>query len=219
MKKFLIALLLGATCTTMSAKAIYGFAPQSDSSNRESTTKSSNQFTNISNLILTDFKSNLSTLKASNNVNINFLFQEVPIFKATVYLSAAIQGYIQDEQLIDIAEDIVEEDSGVIKESQIFINNYAANEKIDAAANDKYLKDSKVILDKLVKNLDSLDKNASNELSYINQMELLIEGSKELADVIIKYTSDDTIKKIAADIVNNADYHLKSLREIKPAFK
>ena len=55
-------------------------------------------------------------------------------------------------------------------------------------------------------------------MTYINQVQYLIEASKSLANLINKSTENNIIKEMAEDIINNADNNLETITEIKPAF-
>ena len=72
---------------------------------------------------------------------------------------------------------------------------------------------------KLFNNLNKINPDESDSLTYINQIQYLIEASKSLAKLINESTKDNIIKEMSQDIINNADSNLETITEIKPAIK
>ena len=92
------------------------------------------------------------------------------------------------------------------------------SEKSNSTNNENYVKSSKEITDALFTNLSKINPDESDSLTYINQVQYLIEASKSLANLINKSTENNIIKEMAEDIINNADNNLETITEIKPAF-
>lgn len=215
MKKLLITVLLGVTCTTTFLPSLSTVA--FSSSLAAPMVKDS--YKDRSNVHIEDLKDEFSLASSSGISDVDFLNSEIAILRTTLYLSALIQSFVGDEQLIDLAEEIIEENSGVIRESRILIDKLDVAEKKNSTPNDDYSKSAKAINDALFNNLSNINANDSASLAYINQITYLIEASKSLADLISKSTKDTTIKDIAEDIINNANNNLETITEIKPAFK
>ena len=66
---------------------------------------------------------------------------------------------------------------------------------------------------------NKINPDESDSLTYINQIQYLIEASKSLAKLINESTKDNIIKEMSQDIINNADSNLETITEIKPAIK
>lgn len=218
MKKLLITFLIGVTCTTTSFPPLHIAALCKDiPTNSAPAVKDS--YKDRASVHIEDLKGEFSARPSSGINDVDFLNSEISVLRTAIYISALIQSYITDEQLIDLAEEIVQENSGVIRESRILIDKLSTSKKSDAAASEKYTKASKEITDTLFNNLNKINPDESDSLTYINQIQYLIEASKSLAKLINESTKDNIIKEMSQDIINNADSNLETITEIKPAIK
>ena len=217
MKKLLITFLIGVACTTAFLPSLHSTASCMSITNH-SAPASKDYYKDRAAVHITDLKDEFSILTSSGINDVDFLNSEIAVLRTTIYISALIQSYITDEQLIDLAEEIVQQNSGIIRESRILIDKLSISEKSNSTNNENYVKSSKEITDALFTNLSKINPDESDSLTYINQVQYLIEASKSLANLINKSTENNIIKKMAEDIINNADNNLETITEIKPAF-
>ena len=217
MKKLLITFLIGVACTTAFLPSLHCTASCMSITNH-SAPASKDYYKDRAAVHITDLKDEFSILTSSGINDVDFLNSEIAVLRTTIYISALIQSYITDEQLIDLAEEIVQQNSGIIRESRILIDKLSISEKSNSTNNENYVKSSKEITDALFTNLSKINPDESDSLTYINQVQYLIEASKSLANLINKSTENNIIKEMAEDIINNADNNLETITEIKPAF-
>lgn len=217
MKKLLITFLIGVACTTAFLPSLHSTASCMNITNH-SAPASKDYYKDRAAVHITDLKDEFSILTSSGINDVDFLNSEIAVLRTTIYISALIQSYITDEQLIDLAEEIVQQNSGIIRESRILIDKLSISEKSNSTNNENYVKSSKEITDALFTNLSKINPDESDSLTYINQVQYLIEASKSLANLINKSTENNIIKEMAEDIINNADNNLETITEIKPAF-
>lgn len=217
MKKLLITFLIGVACTTAFLPSLHSTASCMSITNH-SAPASKDYYKDRAAVHITDLKDEFSILTSSDINDVDFLNSEIAVLRTTIYISALIQSYITDEQLIDLAEEIVQQNSGIIRESRILIDKLSISEKSNSTNNENYVKSSKEITDALFTNLSKINPDESDSLTYINQVQYLIEASKSLANLINKSTENNIIKEMAEDIINNADNNLETITEIKPAF-
>lgn len=217
MKKLLITFLIGVTCTTALLPSLHSVA-LCKSIATHSAPAAKDYYKDRATVHIADLKDEFSILTSSGINDVDFLNSEIAVLRTTIYISALIQSYITDEQLIDLAEEIIQENSGIIRESRILIDKLSVSEKSNATNNENYVKASKEITDALFTNLSKINPDESDSLTYINQVQYLIEASKSLANLINKSTQNNIIKEMAEDIINNADNNLETITEIKPAF-
>lgn len=217
MKKLLITFLIGVACTTAFLPSLHSTASCMSITNH-SAPASKDYYKDRAAVHITDLKDEFSILTSSGINDVDFLNSEIAVLRTTIYISALIQRYITDEQLIDLAEEIVQQNSGIIRESRILIDKLSISEKSNSTNNENYVKSSKEITDALFTNLSKINPDESDSLTYINQVQYLIEASKSLANLINKSTENNIIKEMAEDIINNADNNLETITEIKPAF-
>lgn len=217
MKKLLITFLIGVACTTAFLPSLHSTASCMSITNH-SAPASKDYYKDRAAVHITDLKDEFSILTSSGINDVDFLNSEIAVLRTTIYISALIQSYITDEQLIDLAEEIVQQNSGIIRESRILIDKLSISEKSNSTNHENYVKSSKEITDALFTNLSKINPDESDSLTYINQVQYLIEASKSLANLINKSTENNIIKEMAEDIINNADNNLETITEIKPAF-
>ena len=217
MKKLLITFLIGVACTTAFLPPLHSTASCMSITNH-SAPASKDYYKDRAAVHITDLKDEFSILTSSGINDVDFLNSEIAVLRTTIYISALIQSYITDEQLIDLAEEIVQQNSGIIRESRILIDKLSISEKSNSTNNENYVKSSREITDALFTNLSKINPDESDSLTYINQVQYLIEASKSLANLINKSTENNIIKEMAEDIINNADNNLETITEIKPAF-
>lgn len=217
MKKLLITFLIGVACTTAFLPSLHSTASCMSITNH-SAPASKDYYKDRAAVHITDLKDEFSILTSSGINDVDFLNSEIAVLRTTIYISALIQSYITDEQLIDLAEEIVQQNSGIIRESRILIDKLSISEKSNSTNNENYVKSSKEITDALFTNLSKINPDESDSLTYINQVQYLIEASKSLANLINKSTENNIIKEMVEDIINNADNNLETITEIKPAF-
>lgn len=217
MKKLLITFLIGVACTTAFLPSLHSTASCMSITNH-SAPASKDYYKDRAAVHITDLKDEFSILTSSGINDVDFLNSEIAVLRTTIYISALIQSYITDEQLIDLAEEIVQQNSGIIRESRILIDKLSISEKSNSTNNENYVKSSKEITDALFTNLSKINPDESDSLTYINQVQYLIEASKSLANLINKSTENNIIKEMTEDIINNADNNLETITEIKPAF-
>ena len=217
MKKLLITFLIGVACTTAFLPSLHSTASCMSITNH-SAPASKDYYKDRAAVHITDLKDEFSILTSSGINDVDFLNSEIAVLRTTIYISALIQSYITDEQLIDLAEEIVQQNSGIIRESRILIDKLSISKKSNSTNNENYVKSSKEITDALFTNLSKINPDESDSLTYINQVQYLIEASKSLANLINKSTENNIIKEMAEDIINNADNNLETITEIKPAF-
>ncbi|MCQ2969690.1 MAG: hypothetical protein MJ191_06205 [Clostridium sp.] len=218
MKKLLITFLIGITCTTVFLPPLHSVALCRNISTI-SAPASKDSYKNRATVHIQDLKDEFSILTSSGIDNVDFLTSEIAVLRTAIYISALIQSYIDNEQLIDLASEIVQENSGIMRESRILKDKLCGAEKPNTNNSENYIKEAKEITNTLFTNLDKINSDESDSLSYINQVQYLIEASKSLANLINKSTKDSIIKEISQDIINNADNNLETITEIKPVLK
>ena len=114
MKKLLITFLIGVTCTTTFFPPLHIAALCKDiPTNSAPAVKDS--YKDRASVHIEDLKGEFSVHRSSGINDVDFLNSEISVLRTTIYISALIQSYITDEQLIDLAEEIVQENSVVIR--------------------------------------------------------------------------------------------------------
>lgn len=163
----------------------------------------------------------LTKLPASGNACIDYLSEEILLHRAILFTSHNIQGYTSNPELIDIIDDIMENYTGELKEMRVELNKLIENAKNSKNLKEdaEYYKNYKVIADKLSKELSKIPANDSNELTYIKQVNALLQASHDIALLDNKCTKNELVKKIAKITVTNTEEYMSRLKTLEQSLK
>lgn len=163
----------------------------------------------------------LTKLPASGSVCIDYLSEEILLHRAILFASHNIQGYTSNPELIDIIDDIVDNYTGELKEMREELNKLIENAKNtkDLKEDTEYHKNFKVIADKLSKEISKIPTNESNELTYIKQINAILQASHDIALLDNKCAKSELVKEIAKNEVTNTQAYISRLKTIQSALK
>lgn len=166
--------------------------------------------------------SKLSNLPASGSVCINYLGEEILLHRAILFATNNIESYSSNPELIDISDDIIDNYTGELKELRIelskLIDTYGKNkEKFKEDA--EYIKQYKVIIDKLQKDLSAISPSESNEMTYIKQVISLLQASHDISALDNKCAKSELVKEISKNEVTNTEAYISRLKILESALK
>ena len=106
-------------------------------------------------------KDRLSNLPASKIVSIDFLSQEILLHRMSLLISTIIQSYSSNPELIEIAEDILDDYPGEIREMREVLNKLINSSEVkEASTNDtEYMKEYKNVITQVNKELSGIWKS------------------------------------------------------------
>ena len=145
----------------------------------------------------------LTKLPASGSVCIDYLSEEILLHRAILFASHNIQGYTSNPELIDIINKLIEN---------------AKNTK-DLKEDTEYHKNFKVIADKLSKEISKIPTNESNELTYIKQINAILQASHDIALLDNKCAKSELVKEIAKVTITNTEEYMSRLKTLEQALK
>lgn len=135
---------------------------------------------------LNEIVDKLSNLKSSGNTCIDYLGEEILLHRAILFTTNNIQSYSSNPELNDIADDMLDNYTGELREMRDelagLINNYSKDKK-KVKENNNYIKDYGVIIDKLKKELSQISTSDSNEIVYIKQAVAILQASYDISSI------------------------------------
>ena len=163
----------------------------------------------------------LTKLPASGSVCIDYLSEEILLHRAILFASHNIQGYTSNPELIDIIDDIVDNYTGELKEMREELNKLIENAKNtkDLKEDTEYHKNFKVIADKLSKEISKIPTNESNELTYIKQINAILQASHDIALLDNKCAKSELVKEISKNETTNTQAYISRLKTLQSALK
>ena len=165
--------------------------------------------------------SQLSNLPSSGSVCIDYLGEEILLHRAILFATHNIESYSSNPELIDIIDDIVDNYTGELKEMREELNKLIENAKNtkDLKEDTEYHKNFKVIADKLSKEISKIPTNESNELTYIKQINALLQASHDIALLDNKCAKSELVKEIAKVTITNTEEYMSRLKTLEQALK
>lgn len=171
---------------------------------------------------ITGIVTKLSKLSASGSTCIDYLAEEILLHRAILFATHNIESYSNNPELTDISDDIIDNYTGEIKEmrielSKIIDNLSKNNEQLKDDA--EYIKEYKLIIDKLQKELSEIKTSDSNELVYIKQAIALLQASYNISSLDNKCAKSELVKEIAKNEVTNTQSYISRLKTLEAALK
>lgn len=166
--------------------------------------------------------SKLSKLHDSGSGCINYLGEEILLHRAILFATNNIESYSSNPELIDISDDIIDNYTGELKELRIelskLIDTYGKNkEKFKEDA--EYIKQYKVIIDKLQKDLSAISPSESNEMTYIKQVISLLQASHDISSIDNKCVKSEVVKKTSKNEITNTEAYISRLKTLESTLK
>ena len=166
--------------------------------------------------------SKLSNLPASGSVCIDYLGEEILLHRAILFATHNIESYSSNPELTDISDDIIDNYTGELKEMRIelsrLIDTYGKS-KEQFKEDTEYIKQYKVIIDKLQKDLAAVKASDSNEISYINQAIALLQASHDISALDNKCAKSELVKEISKNETTNTQAYISRLKTLQSALK
>ena len=171
---------------------------------------------------LNEIVDKLSNLKSSGNTCIDYLGEEILLHRAILFSTNNIQSYSSNPELNDIADDMLDNYTGELREMRDelagLINNYSKDKK-KVKENNNYIKDYGVIIDKLKKELSQISTSASNELVYIKHAVAILQASYDISSINNNCVESPVAKEIAKNEINNTQAYISRLKTLENSLK
>lgn len=171
---------------------------------------------------LNEIVDKLSNLKSSGNTCIDYLGEEILLHRAILFSTNNIQSYSSNPELNDIADDMLDNYTGELREMRDelagLINNYNKDKK-EVKEKNNYIKDYGVIIDKLKKELSQISTSDSNEIAYIKQAVAILQASYDISSIDNNCVKSPVAKEIAKNEINNTQAYISRLKTLENSLK
>ena len=171
---------------------------------------------------LNEIVDKLSNLKSSGNTCIDYLGEEILLHRAILFSTNNIQSYSSNPELNDIADDMLDNYTGELREMRDelagLINNYNEDKK-EVKEKNNYIKDYGVIIDKLKKELSQISTSDSNEIVYIKQAVAILQASYDISSIDNNCVKSPVAKEIAKNEINNTQAYISRLKTLENSLK
>ena len=171
---------------------------------------------------LNEIVDKLSNLKSSGNTCIDYLGEEILLHRAILFTTNNIQSYSSNPELNDIADDMLDNYTGELREMRDelagLINNYNKDKK-EVKEKNNYIKDYGVIIDKLKKELSQISTSDSNEIAYIKQAVAILQASYDISSINNNCVESPVAKEIAKNEINNTQAYISRLKTLENSLK
>lgn len=166
-------------------------------------------------------RDNLIKLPGSGSVCIDYLAEEILLHRAILFASNNIESYSNNPELIDIVDDIIDNYTGELREMREelskLIDTYKDKEPFKEDS--EYIKEYKLIIDKLVKDLAQVKIDDSNELTYIKQTLALLQASHDISLIDNTCAKSKLVKEIAKNELTNTEAYIARLKTLETTLK
>ena len=171
---------------------------------------------------INEIASKLSKLPSSGSVCIDYLGEEILLHRAILFATHTIESYSSNPELTDISDEIIDNYTGELKEMRIelsrLIDTYGKS-KEQFKEDTEYIKQYKVIIDRLQKDLAEVKGSDSNEISYIKQAIALLQASHDISVLDNKCAKSELVKKISKNETTNTEAYISRLKTLQSALK
>ncbi|MGL5675061.1 MAG: DUF305 domain-containing protein [Cellulosilyticaceae bacterium] len=155
----------------------------------------------------------MSAAPVTGNATLDFLGEMIPHHEAAVGMSEAELKYGSNEEVKQIAKNIIiEQDLGIKKMTALMAE---LEKTTDGVEDDKtYIEAYKQIYDKMVKQMASVEPTGNVDRDFLLQMIPHHEGAIAMAKNILKYTKNQELIEIAKNIAASQDTQLKLMKKL-----
>lgn len=216
MKRFLIAMLIGCNLISIPVYAQTLSKVEAECVNIKS--EEDIFFTRAQNIIK-NMENKLTNVPITGDLDIDYLNQMIALHDEEIQLSLIIQSYISNPQVIELASDIVDYENGELREMRILRNELGKNIKKNPEKEKAYIDEYNATIQKTFKELKDYKESGNIAKDYLNLIAINNKTGIELSNSLLKSSQNDTVKKIAQNIIKTKGEQITEINRILPALK
>lgn len=156
---------------------------------------------------------NMKSIKPTGDVALDFLYGMIPHHKAAIEMSKSLLKYGgENEQIKEIAENIVKGQSEEIDQMKNMIKCIESNPQIDEKKEQEYLKEYNKMF---AKNMNEKDKSKINSVDKAFAIGMIKhhEMAITMAQDVLKYTNNQDIINLANNIIKSQNSEIIKMKE------
>ncbi len=147
---------------------------------------------------------------------LDFLHGMIPHHVSAIAMSNSLLKYGgKNQDIKQIAEEIVKAQTKEIEDMKKLIKEIEENPKIDETKETEYLKEyNKLINDSMTHSLEQSDNPKSVDEAFVQEIIMHHQMAVDMSKIILKYTDNEKITKLAQDIIEAQEKEIKYMEEI-----
>lgn len=154
-------------------------------------------------LILESLGDNLSYTPHTENVNLDYLYQMIQQQRCAIDIAKnLLNNGGENEDVAQIAKDTIKKQTITIANMENLMEKLINNLTQDKVSEEKYLKEYETTVKEMMSNLQSLKPTGNVDKNFLQEIIVHNQGTINISNLIIKYTNNNEIKKIAEELKN-----------------
>ncbi|WP_019240665.1 MULTISPECIES: DUF305 domain-containing protein [Bacillus] len=164
--------------------------------------------------ILQNMKKGMESAPTTGDATLDFLYEMIPHHEAAVLMSKNILKYGSNEQVKQIAGNIIKEQIKGIREMKMLLNQLKSKPIVDKKKEAKYLQGYKKAYVKMIHSMEKALPTGNIDKDFLEEMIPHHEGAIMMARNILKYTKNAELKAIAENITISQQKQLIEMKQL-----
>ena len=167
-------------------------------------------------LILESLRDNLAYTPHTENVNLDYLYQMIQQQRCAIDIAKnLLNNGGENEEVAQIAKDTIKKQTITIANMENLMQTLINNLTQDKVSEEKYLQEYEKTVKDMMSNLQNLKPTGNVDKNFLQEIIVHNQGTINISNLIIKYTDNNEIKKIAEELKNQqpATENLKKILE------
>ena len=216
MKKYLLVLLL---FTSFMVKPVCALEKTEVNNGYVMEESKYSEFDNESERIIKRMEKTMQVLPITENIDYNFINEMIALHTEEIQLSTIIQGYTDNPEVLEYANDLLSAENGELREMRIIKKDLAKDMNKPTKGNEAYVKEFNSLLKGRFNNLYAYERYEDPAKNYLNIMNLNNEADIALANTYLKYSDNEVVKKVAENIINVKKEQISKAKELLAGIK
>ncbi|MBQ3422632.1 MAG: DUF305 domain-containing protein, partial [Romboutsia sp.] len=161
-------------------------------------------------------ENNLSYTHHTENVNLDYLYQMIQQQRCAIDIAKnLLNNGGENEEVAQIAKDTIKKQTITIANMENLMQTLINNLTQDKVSEEKYLQEYEKTVKDMMSNLQNLKPRGNVDKNFLQEIIVHNQGTINISNLIIKYTDNNEIKKIAEELKNQqpATENLKKIFE------
>lgn len=166
-------------------------------------------------LIIESLVNNMSCAPHTGNVNLDYLYRMIQHHKGSLDMAKnLLNNDGENEEVSQIAKDIIKNQTISIASMEKLMKNFNEKSAKDKVKEKNYLKEYEEVLKEMMNGFDKLKSTGNIDKDFLQTMIVHNQGAIDMVNVIIKYTDDKDIKKIAEEELKSQKLEIENMKKL-----
>ncbi|WP_069999497.1 DUF305 domain-containing protein [Cellulosilyticum sp. I15G10I2] len=164
--------------------------------------------------ILNTMKAEMENAEKTGDPALNYLYQMRPHHEAAIAMSKNLIQYGTNEKVKEIAQKIIEEQTGEITKVNQLIEKIKADMQEDKAQETAYRIDFMVFYDAMITSMESTKLTGDVDKDFLQQMIPHHDGAINISRSILKYTPNEEVKQMAQNTIKKQSDEIREMDQL-----